>query len=111
MPHEIVGVPSDHQFLVGLHHADRDWTLGTGNDRSVPRVAGGVQTNAEKPQVLADAPANCRHVFSDARREDQRVNTAQARRERLEIFFRFVAEEIDRLGRLRIFLRSAKTGQ
>ena len=45
-PDEMMCVSGDHQFLIRLHHAHRDWTVVPRNNRRVVFVAKRIQTNA-----------------------------------------------------------------
>src|SRR5512142_3294090 len=92
------GMPRYHQFLVRFHHADGCRSAFRGYDRRITIVTLLVGMNAEVLHAAADALTDRRRVFSDAPREDERIQSAQHRCERAEVFFCLVAEQIHGRG-------------
>src|ERR687897_1670431 len=101
---EPVGVPRDHQVLVGAHHANGYGTVLSRNDRRVRRVAVMVEPDTKEREALADAPAHGCGMLPDPARKNERVQPTQGRGERPQKLLSLVAEEVDGLGCVRIVL-------
>jgi hypothetical protein len=66
------------------------------------RIRAGVELDAEPRGLPAHALADRRRVLADARREDDRVETAERRGQRAQLAADAVDEELDRELRLRL---------
>src|SRR5215475_4086621 len=75
--HHLPRLASDHQLLVGLHHANSYRAAVGRDDWSVGGVAGWVDADAQEIEALAESGADRRRVLAHAGGEDERVETTR----------------------------------
>ena len=95
----------DHSLLVSGDHPCRDGAVRGGNARAARSVRGGVEANSKPFGVAADALPDLRCVLADAGGEDKRIDAAEHRSQRAQVFRDVVDEQLDRLLRPRIVAR------
>src|SRR5215217_3929626 len=96
------GVSGDHQVFVGSHHAHGHRAAVAGDDGRMRRVPACDEPDAEELQSLADAQRTGAALAPIPTREDQGVQPTQNRCQRPEELLGLVAEEGNRLGRMRL---------
>src|SRR5947199_222300 len=71
-------------------------------DGVVPRVPLAIDSDPEMLEAAARLLAHRSGAFADPAREDERVDSTQHRGERADVLAEHIAEELDRLGRVRL---------